>query len=509
VRRKESGHTLLYTIVFMPLLLGAGALAFDLSGLNSKTESAQSLLDSIALDVTQLLPDIDEVKREAAAKLHLQNDIFQVSKVEVSAQHSSVKIIATLKPSSMLLPVILTSLNISTTPRAEVIVSEAELHPVDSVVILSDGVDQRPWKLNGVEDAWAESRGIGEASSAFSSCITPPVARFSNVDTSFLWTSESGRRWLTQSCFNPVFTNIKLGAMNLTDSLLRLETNRSAVVFTPGITGTGQAIRHVRGEHFNELSGETILEGTIGGFPKGKVIRGEWEPAYDYEYELGDDACIVFSDSEIAWKSEYAIANFRRTKSSPSGCSAPILNRSCQLPFKVDEDSRVDRECLRGASLAEAIYWRSAKRPKVNSEALPNFYSALNLSLNELYSERSLKEKELEKATRGNLSENPLRLLFILTSYLPELERENSELKAISSSGTSLIIGYIRRNNYPSAAIDPAVQERRIAQWKEYLNEQTPQFTKSQLEEAQTPEELNSKLIPGFISKAKRIVLRR
>ena len=38
----ESGHTLLYSTIFIPLVLGSAALAFDLSGINLGVERFQS-----------------------------------------------------------------------------------------------------------------------------------------------------------------------------------------------------------------------------------------------------------------------------------------------------------------------------------------------------------------------------------------------------------------------------------------------------------------------------------
>ena len=37
----EKGHTLLYTTVFIPLVLGSAALAFDVSGVNLKAERSE------------------------------------------------------------------------------------------------------------------------------------------------------------------------------------------------------------------------------------------------------------------------------------------------------------------------------------------------------------------------------------------------------------------------------------------------------------------------------------
>ena len=495
----QSGHVLLYTTVFIPLALGGLSLAFDLSGVNLRSERLQSELDSIVLDATHFLPDTELAKSKTLTRLSLLTSEIINPEVSVNDENSRLKVNVTLTGTNYLLPKLLGVLGIELKTQVAKLVSEAEMLPLDIAVILSDGVDERPWNDGMDRTPWPTISGLGQPSSALTGCIQPPSKRYSNVEVQNVW--QDSKEWLTQSCFNSVFTQFKLAAMNITGATLAVRTNRAAVVFTPGINGLGEVVRHC----VPPLSPDGVPSGFLSS---GQVPLASWTPAQDLEYELGDEACIVFSDTATASLGEYALDRLTPRDSNQRGCTTPILTPMCGQPFAIGQQGRLDQNCLARSSLSESIYWRSAKRPTQNFNATPDIYSALALALTEVLS--STEQIKLDHKFRGNLADNPGRVIILLTSVLPPLDISNSAIQGLIKTDTTLVVAFLERSDYPTPLIDPQIQSIRVKEWESFLNDQAATARiRSKLYLAKSLVELNQNIVPKILSTSRRVLLRR
>lgn len=500
VKFRESGHTLLYTTVFMPLVLGGLALAFDLSGINLRAERFQSALDTITLDAAQYLPELELAKKRALDRINQLGSQISDPKVEVDLFHSRIAASFTLSEDQFILPKLLAAAGYKSKIQSHTkrIVSESELVPVDIAIVLSDGVDERPWQGLIENSPWPQSNGIGQASSALSGCIAPPLPRYSNVSASQVWSRS--KDWLTQSCFNPVFFQFKLAAMNLAGSFLSVGTNRVAVIFTPSSNGIGETIRHAVPKNSQDLD--------ISGYLKvGQAPKASFVPAQDLEFELGDEACIILSDVMTAYAREYSIDRFTRNESDQRRCLNPIQNSMCGAPFSIGQEGRLDLDCVANTSLAEAVYWRSAKRPENKISANPDFYSALGLALSEILPDET--QIKSDRVIRGKLAESPGRAIILLTSILPKLDISHPVIQGMLNSKVALVIGFMERSEYPSSLVDSAEQDTRVIEWRDFIERQMVNTRiKSSIYIANKPEEMNRLVVAKIIGTIRKVLLR-
>jgi hypothetical protein len=501
MRRKDAGHSSLYLMMFLPLLLGAGALAFDLSRLNASNEQLQTALDEIALSAAHLLPDAD-LTRIRAEEL-LAGFPKDEAHVIVDKLGASVLIEVSVRRTEYLLSTLLEAFNLQSSLPLQRLSTEAQLLPIDAAVILSDGLEQRPWSSNLTQSPWPTSYGLGEASSALEGCIKISHGRYSNSSIAQYWNTSEGRRWLTQSCFNPVFSRIKLTAMNVVERLLSLGNNRTAVIFTPANNGQGEIVRSI---HERRTQEGNISYGGFGG----ESSAASWEPYQDLEHELGDEACILFSDAKTAYRGEYDISRFQKGEVNGDRCSEPVSLLSCNTPFRVGELGRLNTKCLSRSSVAQAIYWRSARRPYSQMTAIPDFYRAIELALSEMVSGGSVDELREEGRRRGQLAGRPLRVVIVLTSFLPELVADSPMWEMLRRASASLIIGYMERRSFPSEAIDPFLQPGRVGAWKDYLSSfEGDERLASALLYAGSPQEFSEQISERLVSLFRRSVLKK
>ncbi len=474
--KRQAGATVLYLLFFLPILAGVASLAYELSVRSSLTNSLQSEIDRIALESADLLPD------RAGAKIHAENELtklsshFKSTAVSVSAGRPEIIIDVQLERRAGPFE-LLTGVG-SKLPTATFHAhSAAQLVPVDAAIILTDGVEMRPWRLPSgeEEEPWGDEANWPQ-SSAFDLCVEPPQRR---PGLSGEWETAIGKRWITQSCFNPLFSNIKQTAIDLTDALAEVETNRLAVIFTPGAPHNGgiDVLRHI--------------QRSPGGFtgPNNPVL-GKWQPYADQDYGLGDEACVVLSDPILATSSVYALSNVSRIWGRALECPSPVDTSVCGI--ELHDASQITRpSCLLSSSIAEIIYYRSARHPEASFSATPNIFQALDEALKELSPVPDLETLTFEKNIRGKLALNPLKVIFLFSTHLPSIDQASPTLALLQTSGVALVVVHIR-TNAPGSTVHSE-------QWREFIEglPNTP-FRRSTFISVTSPETLRQEVLPNL-----------
>lgn len=448
---REKGSLALYLLFFLPILIGIGAVAHDLSAVSSTQNALQSEIDRIALTAAHALPL--KAAEDIARSSKITSDGYSIA-AKISEDRSSIEVTALIKRPAGLFSIGQSLVQRRTNELSLEVKAAAQLKPVDALIILSDGVDMRPWiNSDGTpEHSWGDTF----PSEALTNCVLEPPNRYSNYQSPIrtLWSSYEGKRWLTQSCFNPVFSNIKVAAMSVADSIASIQSNRIGTVFTPGNSPS---------TNFQTIKALIDFDKERGFRRKDEAPKAEWLPYRDYDLELGDEACVFFSNEKIALN--YALPFNGSEIGKSKGCSEPVLFPQCGMPFLIDAPHRFSFECLKHASLSEVIYWRSAKRPLESFTAEPDFFSAL-AEANRQFAEAEPTSLEILK--RGNLALKPVKIIYLFATSLPALDPSNvpKVLQLIREAKITLVVTYLSKE---TLTMDHEKADN-SQDWEHYLN---------------------------------------
>ncbi len=292
--------------------------------------------------------------------------------------------------------------------------SEARLVPIDSAVIFSDALNLRPLVPFNLDDYASSDSGYASFGDAFEwgyseyfnlaprTNIVPspePEAPFGWRDW---WESEQFnkqefRTWLTQSCYSPVITPLKLAAGTIADAILQSPVNKLAVMASPGDNPDISPFSIVKAIDFQS--------------------RPLWSNYFESPSGICDEACVYYS----SFSDKFSI---------------PLIDYSteqtCEDIFDInpltDPDGHYPNplrsklsSCFNNGELSiwEAIYYRSVRR--FTHEA--DFSNITNSSLVALSMliESEKEDKETSVTNRGNLSSASSRILFLLVDALPDV----------------------------------------------------------------------------------------
>lgn len=442
---EQRGNIAFYALVILPFVMTLTVLAVDISGWNSLRDQTQRQADALAFQAAQLLPDRDRALSFVAEKMASESSSPSPSSAITLADYNftnhSVKVsLAASYPAvfDMFLEFVGAEqvFQINETGVVQVV-------PNDYMIILSDAATLRP-ALNQAPwgDAWEWPP------SGYWSCSTDHAMGMA-MNT---WSELDRKRWATQSCYNPVFSNIKLAAINLVDVLGASQTNRLGVMFTPGdTTGLGyRLVRHVQGQ--TEIDGNTYFTGQIGGFVDAALAGPEatWRNYQEFDTNLGDEACILFADPN--WDSTYALPGLSQTPYfglqhiQSENCLQPIHLPYCGSnshgPYGV-VDSCYLANNLR---LREAIYWHAAIPSTSEFLSAPQVLQAIQASITELHGFSGLGEGlSTEQAVRGNIAlQTPKKIIFISDWFVGATnETLDNTLQLLVNTQTQLILVHV------------------------------------------------------------------
>jgi len=421
----EAGYTAFYALVILPVAMAFTMIAVDLSAWNAERETAQQAADRIAMEAAKALPDVELAKqvvlRSVAQlpRLALAEDENGPNSIPVSSN----KITVTLTGSRD------SVFDFFTTNNSVLSISEtatAQIVPTDFAVVISNNSKLRPPPYAAWGDAvsWPSAGYFDRVKlpcSATTSAFPEICAQDKEVDFN---------RWATQNCYNPAFSALKLGAINLSDFIASNSNNRLAVFFTPG-DSQSQPYSRIRSLRFPESSA-AVAEAS---WCSNTCETGKNCCYADTAHFINDELCIYLADNNISpgtsyqlpnWSTAYgfkkASAHFPPSKFPPG---LPLVGPSA-LHLT---NNLLSAEYRSQLTLAEAIYYRTTRAS--TSDSANQLIRTLNQALSELLSTcsgSSCSDFDTNPvASRGNIHANTSRRIIALVNEIPEAD--NSELE--------------------------------------------------------------------------------
>jgi hypothetical protein len=381
---EERGSAVFYTLVLAPFILGLSMIVFDLSSYFALGDRLQHEADRIAYDSVLHLPN------ESAALWNAQLAIAELREKNISGRAElttsvprSIEI--TLSQKSSLIFALAPQSHSFSPHLTSVRRGSAMLAPRDVIVILNDGATLRP--AEG-DEPWGNPVEW-PASAYLTGCVTTP-----NLPPAWMNDSQ-GRRWATQSCFNPAWSSLKECAGDFVRALKKLPTSRIGVIFSPG----GEADKRFEILRSLQHGGGYFKASSSWGATFAEVL---WRPFRNHPSLLGDEACVLFATPEQRAGGELGVAD--------PGCRAPYS------PFSnFHFDNVYFAEHL---TLEEAITVRSAKLSLASTEGRFGLLPALSEALDQL----SKPSSYLDHKVRGNLATRPNKSVVVITDNLGELD---------------------------------------------------------------------------------------
>ena len=484
-----SGVVLFYVLALIPMALSMAVAGVDLARWSSFRDTLQRNADRMALQGARMLPNIDrdayshylqqELRSVPGSQItNLKINDFSIA-IEVEAEFPALFDLFLLSPESK-----------SIRQR-----SVAQVLGTDYVLILPDGASLRPLREGQVlEDAFG-SAFEWPASTYFDCSYAPSIANDqTEIPIRDLWNDQNFRRWATQSCFNPILSNIKLAAIGFVEAIQSLQTNRLALIFTPG-KRSPQGFASIRSIHGTGSQAGFFDESS---FHSNSQVN--WDPYIEGEHLLGDEVCALLSLGELSPR--YRLEQTAQAVvGGNANCEEPFGLAPCGVRF--NPYGRLSSCYLENhLSLREAIYWRAAKFPSTDFSGRPNVTAALGQALFELSNSSGPQGAQQEQAMRGNASVLPKRHVILISDEIPSSSAPNmqSTLAALRQIGAQVTL---------------------IALFHEHLNEMQRENLENRLSEYQrldsalfktlavkNPENLNQLLMQNLLVIDRQVVIR-
>jgi hypothetical protein len=505
----ENGHAALYVLLLLPIVVSFTVVAVDVSAWNALRDKLQQQADTLALQAANALPDTSRATAfiaSAPAGIPGKNAQVEVFFPDSRNAAVGVRIHASYEPAFAFFLSRNALHKAFTIERSAV----AQVVPGDYALILADGASLRPPLLHSADGSSREFALWGSEldwpAADYFSCVQPERHPEPNV-LQWPWWNDWNRpdfkRWATQSCFNPAFTPLKLGAIALSDALLRLGTNRLALIFTPGGTGPDgyRIARHIQ-------SPDQLLPGEQGGFPEPQAQRAQssWGGYEELDQFLGDEVCMLISSPSSAFGDPYRLPY--DTARNPS-CSEPLRFPSCSERHHVSGHFS-DCYLSRSLTIPEAIYWDAAKLSVPGFSAEPDIPAALHAAWNELLTAEGARAEE--QRVRGNLALHAVRHVTVLSDHLPDLASGSPSLEQIldlyrSAHIDLALVLYHHQGLSPAAA---TLLETRKQQLEALLSQQRAAGAEQHVRifEASDPQQLQQEILPQLASLNREIALK-
>ncbi len=505
-KRFETGGAALYVLVLLPFIVTVSAMAVDLAGWSALRDEAQALADSVSAQAAQFLPDQNRALSHVIESI-AERPRFTLSDYQVSSSIVDLTITANY---NVFFDQFIAS-RVGEQVFRVIGHSTSQLVPSDYVIVLGDGRTLRP---NNTQLPWGSDADW--PASGYWNCAgyAPPVSINPN------WSDVERARWSTQSCFNPVLSNLKLAAMTLIDVLAGSEQNRIGVMFTPGDTsGRGYAfLRHVRGEL--RIGENVYFENQVGGFVNANDVESEasWIGYREVDSLLGDEACVLFSDPNVDFR--YPLPDSSATPfyglqhAASETCQDPLSSYRCgdfdapHWPYEKIEACYLT-ESLK---LREAIYWHAALAPTADFAALPNIPATLSAAATELVNiGDTFLASEVEK--RGNIAVKTPKKIVLITDVLPTMTDEEIDgfIEILRATGIQLLIV---RFKHALGGLTPADEVATLASIETIRSRAAAILTEDseqkrvQIYELDTPEQLREQMIEKLIYLGRQVAVK-
>lgn len=420
----ERANVSLYVAVCLPVILSFLVLAVDVSQFQSQKETAQAKADSITLHAARLLPDSEKALVYVNDAVASANEFVLSKPPEITSERVSISLEGGIESVfDFLIEISGNASQVFTYREA----STAVRVPQDVVLILPDDNTLRP----RAPDVWGNDADW-PASRYFNFVNAPVISGQPPTENDLYWSEwwndfqlDDYRRWMTQSCFNPVFSSIKSSAISFVDHIYASDANRLGVLFTPGD---------------DSLLAYSIVQPL--DFP-GEVAS--WAKYWEPPTYISDEACVLFSDSTESDDPRYAIftkPRFALEDEGQSNCSSIIEKKTWGSIFYPDGNLS---SCYLTEQLSarEAIYYRAARDTAHRADA-SNVLDALKEAIVQQQQSDDSIEAELLRR-RGNLYVSPVRRVIVFADAFPSISSTDLErtVASIQSGGREVQIDIV------------------------------------------------------------------
>jgi hypothetical protein len=398
----ERGNVVFFATILIPISLTLSVLAVDVSKWQSLRNVAQSDADRISLQAARALPDTIRAKQiisqNVASLPYIKGFDFHLTSSSATVTINS-EVEAFFDAFLELHSGHSTTLTINVSATAQTV-------PSDTVIIMSDAETLRPdakttW---GDELSWPASKIFD-----FVNFHTFTNLNFTNpdkktwVDWPVDWDSSEFQRWVTQACFNPALNPIKFSAIYLADFFGAKQNNRISLLFTPGnsIAVGSSTVRNL-----------SYPEQTL------TTSQASWRPYYEQDNFIGDELCTYIADYQITGDDTYALNKpsfeLGLIHQTNYDCDEIALHTDSYYPPTGNLDTCYLKDNL---LLREAIYFHAATRIPhfTNGENITN---AIEQALFQFLNTKPV--PSLDQTLRGNLANNSLRNIIVLTDNIPD-----------------------------------------------------------------------------------------
>ncbi len=217
--------TVLMAALVLPLMFFLFSLSLDLSMYHSESQKAQKAADDAALFAYRFLPFA--IEAENAARAYLERFEGFSQKAQVTADNHSLSI--SVKSSVSLHFANLFGVDLQIPLEA---FSSVWSSPIDSLLLLDSSSYSSPRPL--VAGAWGDQAGW------------PAAYFFSALKLFYFAGTQVDSRVISQQCFNPLLSALKLAAIKTYDYLAASKLNALGVGFYPGNIGPLDLSREVQ-----------------------------------------------------------------------------------------------------------------------------------------------------------------------------------------------------------------------------------------------------------------------
>lgn len=456
-RRQVSTHeerglaSSFYLLCLLPLLFLLGGAGADLAGWSAVRDRLQLDADSRALYAAAYLPDI------AAAESYLRSSgesdssrgvTFEIAFPPPSG--AAISVTGTARYNPLFLGKLIPTERVTFKATRTAVASQ---QPIDLMLVLPDGASLSPLRTRSSTDstltnvapnrAWGDSDrwpasgyfgcGLGPHFTHESHGGPPPGRRLTPSGGlagargrsvplwAAHWDEPEFQRALTQGCFNPVLSAVKLGALGLTDSLRPFPDVRIALAFAPGAPHPAD-IQPVR-TLIRSPASKARPFGIPGGFFGTGGAEVAWPSTVDPDLLLGDGSCALFSEPESTRENRFALppSAFSSSTGAESGaqvdanpCGTAFDGPVCGRPYSpggfISDCFRTHRLTLR-----HAIYWHAVQRDDTRRARL---VSILHRAITEFAARVEPDERQTASLRRGRLAELARKELILVVDRL-------------------------------------------------------------------------------------------
>lgn len=412
ILRGQKGGILLYALVVLPVMLSISVLAVDFSRFQSLRSELQKEADRIALQAAKTLPETEAARNVVidavrASGLELESSEDGFPAIEVTASEVSFSLKAEREA---LLDIFLQAAGAKKKIFEINARTSAAIVPEDYVIIVSDALSLRPEPRTywGDEDTWPKAPILSllrppSFSDSFSGSNSLQVGQGGDSSVWSLWWndwSNGYQRWVTQSCYNPIYSSVKMAAIAFAKNVGR-DPNRLGLIFTPGESPSRQFT--------------VARELAPGGVESQRDAL--WNAYVETDNFISDEACVLFAPPNN-WGEPYQAA----APSDSLGCNSDGESCLCEADLVVPSQSGAEyfpiglfRECqnVRQVSVEEAIYYHASRNLHHGSQG-ENITSAIR----EAY--RSLSLARTMPRPGGSTAQLAKQKIVVISDVLPD-----------------------------------------------------------------------------------------